>query len=170
MVAVVARRTAAAAIVLAVQLHAGGTELSKEGYLELLQHEGMTLRPYYDVAGVRTVCIGETKAVEERLHTTLECGAKAVNRVETEFVPPVKRCTKNWSELGQDTKDSLIQFAYNLGPGTYCRSSIVKRLNAGRGVEACERILPYNRAGGKVWPGLVKRRAEEAAKCRKGFA
>ena len=169
-ITLVARRHASAAIIAAVAAQAGGTELSKQGYLDLLQHEGMVLEPYYDVAGVKTVCIGETKAVENRLHTTRECGEKAVRRVETEFVPPVKKCTKVWNQLGQATKDALIQFAYNLGPGTYCRSSIVKRLNSGRGIEACERILPYNRAGGKIWPGLVKRRSEEAAKCRSGFA
>lgn len=170
MVAIVARRHAVAAVLAAVAAHHTPTELSTTGYEDLLHSEGMTLTPYYDVSGIRTVCIGETHAIEERTYTTQECGEMAVRRIETQFVPPVRRCTKVWSQLGQETKDSIIEFAYNLGPGTYCRSSIVKRLNSGRGIEACDRFEPYSYSRGVWYRGLNERRKREAAKCRRGFA
>ena len=171
----VASRHATAAVVSAVAAH-GATSLSTDGYKDLLDAEAMVSTPYVDVAGVRTVCVGETYKVEDRVYHPAECAAKLVKRVETVFVPEIRACTRAdvWAGLGQETKDSIIEFVYNVGAPTYCRSSIRKRLNAGRGVEACDRILLYNKARvrGKLVPvkGLTNRRQREAAKCRSGFA
>ncbi|CAJ0889036.1 lysozyme [Ralstonia mannitolilytica] len=56
---------------------------------------------------------------------------------------------------------------YNIGPGAFCRSSLVKKLKqtppdyAG----ACKEILRWTRAGGRELPGLVKRREAEYRQC-----
>ena len=165
----------AAALACAACIGHGHTTISAQAYGDLGASEGLRLEPYTDIAGVRTVCYGETQDVEERLYTVDECGELLVLRVEQDFVPRIVACTDDriWDGLGQETKDALVEFSWNVGTGAYCRGSVAKRLNAGRGVEACERILLYNKAriNGKLKPvdGLTKRREREAAKCRAGF-
>ena len=171
----VSRRLATAAVLSSVSA-AGVTEMSPKGYRSLLDSEAMISSPYIDIAGVKTVCVGETYRVEDRTYHPSECADRLVKRVEHVFVPEMKRCTRAdvWASLGQDTKDALISFTYNLGSTTYCKSSIRKRLNAGRGVEACERLLLYNKArvNGRLRPveGLTNRRQHEFEGCRRGFA
>jgi len=156
--------------------HTSHTTLSAGGYADLAKSEALVLDPYYDVAGVLTVCYGETKNVEMRTYTPGECSQMLVDRVENHFAPRVAACTspKAWASLHQKTIDALIEFAWNIGVGGYCGSSVRKRLDAGRGAEACDRMLVWNKARvkGVLKPvkGLTDRRKREAAKCRSGFA
>lgn len=62
----------------------------------------------------------------------------------------------------------VTDFTFNLGVGTYCRSSAAKLFAAGRWREGCNRLALYNRAGGRVLTGLVRRRAADVALCLKG--
>ena len=55
--------------------------------------------------------------------------------------------------------------AYNIGPGAFCGSTLVKRLNAEDYPGACREILRWNRAGGRVVQGLVNRREAEYRQC-----
>ena len=169
------RKAAALVTALAVtQGHTvGHTMLSDEGYASLASSEAIVLTPYEDIAGIKTVCAGETEGIEDRQYTPQECFDLLIARVERDFAEPAARCTAVWDTLHQKTKDALIEFAYNLGAPTYCKSSIRKRLDAGRGIAACERILLYNKAriNGKLQEvkGLTDRRIREAHKCREGF-
>ena len=169
------RGKAAAAVVAGFVSTHGHTAISVDAYRDLAASEALVTTPYYDVAGVLTVCIGETKGVEMREYTPDECSAMLVKRVEGYFVPAIRRCTRRdvWDSLHQETIDALVETSYNIGVGAYCRSSIRKRLDAGRGAAACDRILLYNKAtvNGALKPieGLTKRRQREADKCRRGF-
>lgn len=57
---------------------------------------------------------------------------------------------------------ALVSFVFNLGAGSLKKSTLLRLLNAGdyRGAEA--EFVKWNRAGGKVLPGLTKRREAEA--------
>lgn len=57
--------------------------------------------------------------------------------------------------------DALVSFQYNTG--ALASSTLLKRHNAGRYAEATAEFGKWAHAGGKVLPGLVKRRAAEAA-------
>jgi len=58
--------------------------------------------------------------------------------------------------LNSNQRDALISFAYNCGAGC------LKTLCAGRSLTQIASALPlYNKSGGKVLPGLVRRRAAE---------
>ena len=50
--------------------------------------------------------------------------------------------------LHQAEYDLYLNFAYNVGIGGFCRSTLVKRLNAGDYVGACSEILQWYRAAG----------------------
>lgn len=59
---------------------------------------------------------------------------------------------------------AAISLAYNVGPGAVCRSTFVRRLNAGD-PRACDSLLLFDRAGGHVVQGLVNRRRAERVTC-----
>jgi len=57
--------------------------------------------------------------------------------------------------------DALVSFAYNVGPLNMSRSSVVRYLNAGDITKAARAFLLWNKAAGRVMPGLTRRRAAE---------
>lgn len=58
---------------------------------------------------------------------------------------------------------AMTSFVFNLGPGRYRASTLRRRINAGDWAGAEVELLKWTRGGGRVLPGLVKRRAAEAA-------
>jgi lysozyme len=65
--------------------------------------------------------------------------------------------------LNQNQFDALVSFVYNCGPNALKTSTLLKRLNAGKYAEIPAQLARWNKAGGKVWPGLTRRRAAEGA-------
>ena len=58
--------------------------------------------------------------------------------------------------------DALVSFCYNVGAGNLQKSTLLKKLNAGDYQGAALEFHKWNRGGGKVLNGLVRRRASEA--------
>lgn len=67
-----------------------------------------------------------------------------------------ERCT-------QSQFDALVSLAYNIGIGALQKSTVLKAHNREDFAAAARAFALYNKSGGKVYPGLVKRRAAEAA-------
>jgi lysozyme len=65
-------------------------------------------------------------------------------------------------ELTQGQFDALVSFAYNCGPGNLQNSTLLRDVNAGRFEAAANEFAKWNRAAGRVLPGLTRRRAAEA--------
>lgn len=65
--------------------------------------------------------------------------------------------------LEQHQFDALCSFVYNVGMRAFEQSTMRKFINAGMFKDAADQFLRWVRAGGKVLPGLVKRREEERA-------
>jgi len=59
----------------------------------------------------------------------------------------------------------LQDAVYNIGPAVVCGSTLQRKANAGE--PFCDELLRWDRADGKVLPGLVKRRQDEAALCKR---
>lgn len=57
---------------------------------------------------------------------------------------------------------ALISFCYNLGLGNYRISTLRERVNDGDWQEAACEILRWNKAYGRIMPGLTRRRVAEA--------
>ncbi|MEL5850119.1 MAG: lysozyme, partial [Candidatus Igneacidithiobacillus chanchocoensis] len=64
----------------------------------------------------------------------------------------------------QSQFDALTDFVFNLGQENFARSELLQRVNAADWNGAQEQIRLWVHAGGKVLPGLVTRRAWEAAR------
>jgi lysozyme len=72
------------------------------------------------------------------------------------------------AKVSDNEMAAYLSLAFNVGAGAICRSSIPDKLLTGRHGEACNTILQFNRAGGRVLAGLTRRRAAERDLCLKG--
>lgn len=61
----------------------------------------------------------------------------------------------------QSMFNALVSFCYNVGQGAFKTSTLLKKLNKKDYNGACEQFERWNKSGGKVLGGLVKRRAKE---------
>lgn len=124
--------------------------------------EGKKNDPYKDIAGVPTVCYGETR-VPMKKYTDDECLSMLNNAVK-EFSDGVIKCTPSLQGHPYQWA-AATSLAYNIGTGNYCRSTVAKRFNAGDYKGACEAFKMWNKAGGRVSQGLVNRRNSEYNLC-----
>lgn len=124
--------------------------------------EGIRTVAYRDPVGIPTICFGETKGVRIGDTASLEqCKGLLAIRLE-EFDQAVRRCVTAFMSPSREA--ALVSFAYNVGTGAFCSSTLVKRLNAGD-PNACDELLKWNRAKGIPLPGLTKRRQQERELC-----
>jgi len=65
--------------------------------------------------------------------------------------------------LTQGQNDALISFAFNLGLGGVQRSTLRQKVLRGEMEAAADEFLKFTRGGGKILPGLIKRRNDERA-------
>jgi GH24 family phage-related lysozyme (muramidase) len=59
--------------------------------------------------------------------------------------------------------DAMVSFAYNVGVTNLANSTLLRLHKAGDFAGAEQQFARWNKAAGKILPGLVKRRAAEAA-------
>jgi lysozyme len=121
--------------------------------------EGFSPTAYQCSARVWTIGYGTTHGVKrgdtitraealDRLVAHLEGDARAVDRAVVAPLEPHER-------------DALISLSYNIGRAAFANSTLLRVLNGGDKAAAAAQIARWNRAGGKVVLGLVKRRAAE---------
>jgi lysozyme len=64
-------------------------------------------------------------------------------------------------ELTQGQFDALVSFSFNVGLGNLQNSTLRMKVNRSDFEGAAEQFLVWTKAGGRVLPGLVKRRTHE---------
>lgn len=128
--------------------------------------EGLRLVAYRDPVGIPTACFGETKGIRMGMtFTRAECDKMLLDSL-IEHETGMERCIT--VPIKDETHVALLSFTYNVGVGAFCKSTLVKKLNAGDTKGACNELLRWNKAGGMTLPGLTRRRQEERALCLKG--
>lgn len=137
------------------------TELCRE-------FEGFRSKPYLCPAGVATIGFGSTRYPDGRAVTltdppiTRDEANKILQwQLERQFLPGVLRCCPGLV-AAPAALNAIVDFAYNLGVGRLQTSTLRRCINAGDWAGAREQISRWTRAGGRVLPGLVRRRAAEA--------
>ena len=142
---------------------------SAEGRKAIAGHEGVRLKAYPDPAtggepwtiGVgHTSAAGPPKVVKGMTITAQECD-EILSRDLAVFEAAVLKAVT--VPLNQNQFDALVSLCFNIGAGNFGKSTLLKRLNAGEYRSAAEQFSVWNKAAGKVMPGLVKRRADEKA-------
>lgn len=130
--------------------------------------EGKSNKPYADklANGLMTVCFGETR-VEMRTYSDKECEAMLQSGISDFAVAVAKRNPELVDHPHQWA--AATSLAYNVGVGSYNRSTVAKRFSAGRWREACEGFLAWSYAGGRRVKGLFNRRNAERQVCLTGL-
>src|SRR5580658_2665571 len=126
------------------------------------QFEGCKLTAYQDQVGVWTVGHGHTgpEVVTGMTITMLDAQNLLAEDIRTAatFVNNVVAVA-----LSQEEFDALVDFAFNLGRGRREGSTLLRELNAGNFAAAAAQFEVWDRAGGAVVAGLLRRRQAEAA-------
>ena len=120
--------------------------------------EGFSATPYKCPAGVWTIGYGHTEGVTAQSKPVTASEAEDLLRGELDrFGRQVDKLV--CVPVTQNQFDALVSFHYNTGAlGT---STLLKKLNVGLIDSAANEFLRWNKGGGRVLPGLVKRRAAE---------
>ena len=137
--------------------------LSASALVGLAVFEGYSPTTYLDIVGIPTIGFGTTENVRPGQKTDPVAALQRKLSDIQKFEGALKTCVK--VPLHQYEYDAYLQLAYNIGPGNFCSSTLVKKLNAEDYKGACQEILRWNRAGGKVVRGLSKRREQEYKLC-----
>lgn len=126
--------------------------------------EGCPLKAYRDEVGVWTIGYGITNADRSITGKSIHKGMK-ISKATAEkwleeslnkkYLPRVLKYDKqyNWN---QNELDALVSFAYNIGSITQLTA---KGTRSKKTIAA--KLLEYNKAGGKVYRGLTRRRKAE---------
>ena len=137
-----------------------GMSLSQSGLNLIKSHEGLRTTAYQDPVGVWTIGYGHTGTAKPGQKIT-EAQAEQLLRQDVGWAQDAVR--KNVKvPLTQGQFDALVSFTFNLGAGALGRSTLLKKLNAGDYAGAQAEFGKFVHAGGRVLPGLVRRRNEEA--------
>lgn len=132
----------------------------------ITQWEGFRSDAYLDIGGIPTIGYGSTQDVEmgDRID---EKGARSrlITEVMDRYGQAVKNCVK--TPLFQSEYDSFVSLTYNIGPNSFCKSTLVKKVNKEDYAGACKEILRWNKVKGKVVQGLTNRREAEYKLCIK---
>ena len=131
------------------------------------EFEGFKAEAYLCPAGVWTIGYGITAnagigvtPVKGMRVTKAEAEAhlaQALDKFAAQIRPAIT-APINENEFG-----AFVSLAYNIGPGAFRKSSALRHFNAGDKAKAAASILLWNKAGGKVLNGLVRRRKAEQA-------
>jgi len=134
------------------------------------EQEGTRYRAYRDVVGIWTVCTGDTHNVTPGVtETPVQCEDRLISQLII-HAKPIIDCTPQLAEPGHDYQlAASVSLAYNIGPTGFCKSSIASAFRARLWRTGCGRFRLYNKAGGRVFKGLVDRREREVALCLKGL-
>ena len=135
--------------------------ISEQGLDLIKSFEGLRLSAYRDAVGVLTIGYGHTRGV--RLGQIITRG-EAELLLSADLEPIERQLTADLGEDGvlQCQFDALCSFCFNLGIGAYMRSTLRKYVKAGRDADADREFGRWVHAGGRVLPGLVRRRRAEA--------
>ncbi len=130
--------------------------------IDLIKHfEGCELNAYKCPAGVWTIGYGHIKGVSEGMSITQEQAEQMLLDELKEYENYINELVT--VSLSQNQFDALVSWVYNLGPANLQSSTLLKVLNSGDYSGVPAQIERWNKAGGKVLEGLIRRREAESA-------
>lgn len=146
-----------------VQLESDKMKIGENGKKLIKSFEGFRAIAYICPAGVPTIGYGTTKIngnpVQEGMKITTDEAEEFLEQDLKVFEDAVNNNVN--VEINQNQFDALVSFVYNVGIGNFKKSTLLKKLNSGDFLETSNQFLRWNRGGGKVLRGLVRRREAE---------
>ena len=135
-------------------------KISQEGLSLIKKFEGCELEAYKCAANVWTIGYGSTKGVKKGDTISQEEADKLLLHEMEEYEGYINDMVN--VDLKQNQFDAMVAWVFNIGPANLKASTLLKVLNAKdyEGVPA--QIKRWNKAGGKVLQGLIRRREAES--------
>jgi lysozyme len=140
---------------------------SSNGIRLIQEFEGLRLTSYLCSAGVATIGYGATyyqdgSKVKLGQTITNAHAAQLLKDHLKEFEGSVLGLL-NTTKVNQNQFDALVSFCFNLGAGNLAKSQLLRFVKANpNDPKIAAEFLKWNRAGGEVSTGLVRRRKKEA--------
>lgn len=143
--------------------------IAQAGLDLIKKFEGWYSKPYLDPIGIPTIGYGFTYYLPSRKKVTMQDKALTPQEGETMLLEVLKgyegdvlRLVKK--PLTQNQFDALVSFTYNLGGTNLSKSTLLRKINVNPNDPTIAQEFPrWNKAGGKVFAGLTRRRNEEAS-------
>jgi GH24 family phage-related lysozyme (muramidase) len=139
------------------------------------QFEGLRLTAYPDPGtGGAPWTIGFGSTTDEQGRAIVPGTTWTHERAEARFRTQLADFGKGVDRLldGKPTtasqKAAMVSLAYNIGLTAFSRSTVLREHLAGNYSAAADAFAAWNKAGGKILPGLTRRRAAEAELYRSG--
>lgn len=144
-------------------------------FASIPKEEGTEYKAYRDIAGIWTVCNGDTKDVHPGLVETPEGCRQRLEMQLVAHAKPVMACTPTLAEPGRDyQRAAAVSLAYNIGVRAYCHSTADRLFDAGDWRGGCDAFLAFSKArvNGQLRTvqGLLSRRQRERAICLRNVA
>ncbi len=137
-----------------------------KGIAIIRKYEGLRLQAYICPSGLATIGFG---AIFYENGSRVQLGDK-ISRDRADqllffqvnlFADEVRRTVK--SNINDNQLGALVSFCFNVGGAAFGRSTLARKVNANPNDSTIRNeFMRWTRGGGKVLPGLVKRREEEA--------
>jgi len=126
---------------------------------KIREFEGCRLKAYKCPAGIWTIGVGHIKGVKEGMVITEKRATELLKEDLATFESYVNK-------LGvcktQGQYDALVDFSFNLGCASLGSSTLLKYIKAGKPTADIQaQFRRWNKAGGRILQGLVKRREWE---------
>ena len=141
-------------------------KLSSTGLALIKKFEGCRLKAYRDAVGVWTIGYGHTAMAGGLVP---KAGVKITQReadmqLIIDLAQYERAVLKSVTRVpSQSQFDAMTSLCFNIGPRAFAQSSVLRLFNDGKFNASAAAFLRWNRAGGKILPGLTKRRAAERA-------
>ena len=128
-------------------------------------YEGTVQRTYRDPIGIITACTGHTGPELEmgQTFTREQCD----DMLAKDLLQHAAALDCIRTPMADGQKAAFLSFAFNVGNGAFCGSTLARKANAGDMRGACAELSRWTLAGGRELPGLVKRRVAERALCER---
>ena len=139
--------------------------LSAAALVGIAVHEGYSDRAYTPVPGdVPTIGFGDTHGVKLGDRTDPVRALIKLNQHTQNFQRELRGCIGD-VPMHQHEWDAIVSWTYNVGTTAACKSTLVRKLQAGDYPGACRELLRWDKFQGKPLPGLTKRRQDEFSTC-----
>lgn len=137
-------------------------KISPKGSSFIKQHEGKVLRAYKDTAGIWTIGYGHTSAAgPPNVTPNMRLTSNEVNKLFNHDIQKYANdIITTFPTKNQNIFDGSVSFHYNTG--AIAKASWVKLFKSGADRRSEISLNKWVRSGGKITPGLVRRRREEA--------
>jgi len=136
-------------------------QTSQRGIDLIKRFEGLRLTAYDDGVGIPTIGYGHTAGVKPGLTITADQAVQFLREDLHSAERDIDRLVT--VHLCQHQFDALASLVFNIGGTAFRDSTLLRKLNAGDYAGAAVQFDRWVHGGGKILPGLVKRRAAERA-------